>query len=135
MHDLGMAIHTGVRVIPSIDWSNHSNDEQNYNGDSGVELAFTYARQIAEMSEFNPEYRWGWDWDDCATSRVAEHERIRAEMIANGTWVEPPKRGVLEIPCESFRTCIRPFPWEIPDHGNLNYWRRYFESFPSYGTL
>ncbi|RDL40225.1 uncharacterized protein BP5553_00204 [Venustampulla echinocandica] len=75
-------------VRPDIEWTDHANDEWYWGGENGTRMAFQYAREGAEMTEYDPEYWYG-DFV-CGTSFVEEDMRIRMEMEANGTWLEPP---------------------------------------------
>ena len=113
MEDLGMRIHYhqyGLQAMPWIEWHNHSNDEQDYSGENGTALAFEQARNYAEMMEYDPSYRYG-DFI-CGTALVDEERRIKEELKANGTWVEPPRKGDLEFECQNWRQCWTAWPWK-----------------------
>ncbi|KAH6662809.1 hypothetical protein B0J14DRAFT_570719 [Halenospora varia] len=110
MNDLNMTIHHrhyGLQVRPSYSWSCHWNDQQDWGGPNGTAMAFQHARALVEMDVYTGRYQYG-----CGTAAVENWRRERNEMIANGTWVEPPRRNEVEWRCRSLRQCLRALPWK-----------------------
>ncbi|KAH8672152.1 hypothetical protein BGZ60DRAFT_406657 [Tricladium varicosporioides] len=110
MNDLNMTIHHGhyeLHAHPSCLWSCHWNDQQDWGGPNGTAMAFQHARTLVEMSVYTGRYQ---NW--CGTADVERWWRKRNEMIANGTWVEPPHRNQVEWRCRSLWQCLRALPWE-----------------------
>jgi hypothetical protein len=113
MSHLHLRIHNGqydLLVLPPNRWYSHSNDERDYSGDNGTKLAFEQARHNVAMSEFVKRYRPG-DYR-CGTGDFARRMKEVKEMKMNGTWVEPPVKGVLDFECSSWRQCWRTFVWQ-----------------------
>jgi hypothetical protein len=60
--DIGMRIHYWqyeLEVLPYADWSNHSNDDKDYNGENRTAFAFGQARHNVEMMKYDPYSWWG----------------------------------------------------------------------------
>jgi hypothetical protein len=124
MKELGMRIHNRYYELepkPWTAWHNHSNDEKDYCGVNGTLYAFEQARDLVEMMEYDPFYRYG-DFR-CGTAMVAACFRIEREMKANGTWVEPPRKGVLDFECQSWRECLTAWPWKSELDGEYSRFR------------
>lgn len=126
--ELGMVNRWHYRQLtqlPGMDWSDHANDVRDYSGEPGTVFAFEQARKLVEMKVFDPIYRYG-DFV-CGTYLVKEDSRIMEEMKANGTWVEPPQKGVLELPCRDFSEGFWTFLTVTPEyHQDMDYWKWYF---------
>jgi hypothetical protein len=120
MDSLNMSQHYGYYSMiqrPSYEWYDHANDVADYSGAEGIRMAFGEARREVEMNEYEYGYRHG-DFV-CGTPFVEEYEREKAEMIKNGTWVEPSQIEEVEWDCESWAECWRAYPsqdgeWWIP---------------------
>lgn len=120
----GGGLANANRQIPYIDWWDHADDERDYGGEEGTVFAFDQASKYVEMMEYDPYYRWG-DFV-CGTGFSEEMGREREEMIANGTWVEPPKKGQLDLPCMSFSECLWTFIKAEPGYQyDATYWKWY----------
>lgn len=119
MHSLNMSIHYHHYSIPTqpwVEWHDHSNDERDYSGARGTEMAFENARTGVEMEEYDPWYRYG-DFV-CGTPMVEEDMRIEREQKVNGTWVEPPRVRQREWECSTWRECWR----SCPNRGGSEWW-------------
>jgi hypothetical protein len=83
MGSLGLSIEIGDYSLfprPSVSWTTHWNDEQDYTGPNATELPFQHAKDEAEMREYSYEGRYG----TCGTRRVAEWTREVEKMKKNG---------------------------------------------------
>lgn len=99
----------GPDTRPWADWDDHANDMLDYGGENGTKMAFEQAKKGAEMMEFDWGYRYGDFY--CGTYLVEEEMRVRSEMIANGTWVEPARKMTVPWECRNWEECWRAWPW------------------------